>query len=347
MKKLNYAVVGATGLVGRKIISELEKSFIEVNSVKFLASPNSAGKKIKFNNEDIVVEEAKIENFKDVDVAFFSAGSEVSSKLIPQLIEKGIYVIDNTSYFRMNEKVPLIVPEVNFDSFKKYDTTLISNPNCSTIQMTVALKPLHDKYKLKKVLVSTYQAVSGSGEAAIKELKAQAKEFANNENISEAKILPVKSDKKHHQIFNNVIPQIDKFNVENGFTLEELKMMNETKKILEIKDLDIVATCIRVPVVNSHSETVTAEFEQEINLNEVKKMLSEFDGIVLMDDIENQVYPMPIKANDSSKVFVGRLRIDPINKKVLHMFIVSDNLLKGAASNSVQIAEKLLKGNII
>lgn len=346
MSKYNYAIVGATGNVGRKMLTELEKSPLEVGNLKLLASAKSVGIKFNFRGIEIEVEEATPESFEGVDIALFSAGGSVSASLIPVIVEKGVYAIDNTSHFRMNNSVPLIVPEVNFNSFYDFDSKLIANPNCSTIQMAVALKPLHNAFTMKKIIVSTYQAVSGAGSAAINELVSQEKSFSTEEPIPNAEVLPTKSDIKHYQIANNVIPQIDKFDLDSGFSLEELKMINETKKIFNLPKLEVVATCVRVPVVNCHSESVYVEFEQEVDLIHARSILSKANGIVLLDNLENQIYPMPTIADGSDKVFVGRLRIDPNNPKGLHMFIVADNLLKGAASNSVQIAE-LLVGNVL
>lgn len=343
MKQLNVAIVGITGMVGRKILIELEKSAIQVGKIKLFASAKSVGQTFFFRGKATTVEEATIEGFEGIDLAFFSAGSSVSAALIPTLIEKGVYVIDNTSHYRMDPTVPLLVPEVNFDAFTTYDTTLIANPNCSTIQMAVALQPLHEAFGLKKIIVSTYQAVSGAGAAASNELLAQQKAISTGIKMPTPAYLPVKSANVHYEIANNVIPQIDQFNMENGFTLEELKMMNETKKIFNLPELDVVATCVRVPVANGHSESVYVEFEQEVTLESVRTLLQNAKGVVLVDDLTKQDYPMPIYANGSSDVYVGRIRIDPHTKKGIHLFIVADNLLKGAASNSVQLAEMLVE----
>lgn len=347
MNKLNYAIVGATGKVGRKMISELEKSELQVGKLKLFASSKSVGKTLQFRGEEIVVEETNIDSFEGIDIALFSAGSSVSSSLAPLVAEKGIYVIDNTSFFRMNPNIPLVVPEVNFGTVETFNSKLIANPNCSTIQMVVALKPLHNAFKLKRIIVSTYQAVSGAGTLATNELFNQQVAISSGNEIAPPEILPTKGDKMHYPIINNVIPQIDKFDLESGFSIEELKMINETKKIFNVPHLDVVATCVRVPVDNCHSESVYVEFENDIDLIQVRSILSKANGVVLLDKLENQIYPMPSTAVGSSKVFVGRLRVDPSNPKGLHMFIVADNLLKGAASNSVQIAELLVSSELI
>ena len=344
-KKLNVAVVGATGAVGSKMMEKLIERKFPIASIKFLASARSAGKQIEFNGENYTIEEAKPESFEGVDLALFSAGGSVSEALAPEAAKRGAIVIDNTSHFRMDPEVPLVVPEVNRHALKTIPKGIIANPNCSTIQMVAALQPIREKFGLTKVVVSTYQAVSGSGVAAIEELREQSAQWDAGKNV-EAKVLPVKSDKKHYPIARNVIPQIDKF-TDNGFTYEEMKMINETKKIMEAPELKVAATCVRVPVVSGHSESVYIELEQEATVQQIFDALTGAPGIVLQDDIREQLYPMPIFAENEEPTYVGRIRQDLDNKKGFHLWIVSDNLLKGAALNSIQIAEAMLEDHLL
>ena len=344
-KKLNVAVVGATGAVGTKMMEKLIERKFPIASIKFLASARSAGKQIEFNGENYTIEEAKPESFEGIDLALFSAGGAVSEVLAPEAAKRGAIVIDNTSHFRMDPEVPLVVPEVNRHALKTIPKGIIANPNCSTIQMVAALQPIREKFGLTKVVVSTYQAVSGSGVAAIEELREQSAQWDAGKNV-EAKVLPVKSDKKHYPIARNVIPQIDKF-TENGFTYEEMKMINETKKIMEAPELKVAATCVRVPVVSGHSESVYIELEQEATVQQIFDALTGAPGIVLQDDIREQLYPMPIFAENEEPTYVGRIRQDLDNKKGFHLWIVSDNLLKGAALNSIQIAEAMLEDHLL
>lgn len=344
-KKLNVAVVGATGAVGSKMMEKLIERKFPIASIKFLASARSAGKQIEFNGENYTIEEAKPESFEGIDLALFSAGGSVSEALAPEAAKRGAIVIDNTSHFRMDPEVPLVVPEVNRHALKTIPKGIIANPNCSTIQMVAALQPIREKFGLTKVVVSTYQAVSGSGVAAIEELREQSAQWDAGKNV-EAKVLPVKSDKKHYPIARNVIPQIDKF-TDNGFTYEEMKMINETKKIMEAPELKVAATCVRVPVVSGHSESVYIELEQEATVQQIFDALTDAPGIVLQDDIREQLYPMPIFAENEEPTYVGRIRQDLDNKKGFHLWIVSDNLLKGAALNSIQIAEAMLEDHLL
>ncbi|MER2030398.1 MAG: aspartate-semialdehyde dehydrogenase [Solibacillus sp.] len=344
-KKLNVAVVGATGAVGSKMMEKLIERKFPIASIKFLASARSAGKQIEFNGENYTIEEAKPESFEGIDLALFSAGGSVSEALAPEAAKRGAIVIDNTSHFRMDPEVPLVVPEVNRHALKTIPKGIIANPNCSTIQMVAALQPIREKFGLTKVVVSTYQAVSGSGVAAIEELREQSAQWDAGKNV-EAKVLPVKSDKKHYPIARNVIPQIDKF-TDNGFTYEEMKMINETKKIMEAPELKVAATCVRVPVVSGHSESVYIELEQEATVEQIFDALTGAPGIVLQDDIREQLYPMPIFAENEEPTYVGRIRQDLDNKKGFHLWIVSDNLLKGAALNSIQIAEAMLEDHLL
>ena len=343
-KEISVAIVGATGAVGTKMREQLFKRNFPIKNIKFLASARSAGKDIEFGGKTYKIEEATPEAFEGVDLALFSAGGSVSEKLAPEAAKRGAIVVDNTSHFRMHPEVPLVVPEVNREDLKKHKG-IIANPNCSTIQMVVALQPIREKFGLNKVVVSTYQAVSGSGIAAIEELRVQSEQWEKGKDV-EANVLPVKSDKKHYPIARNVLPQIDVF-TDNGFTKEEMKMINETKKILNAPDLSVAATCVRVPVVNGHSESVYIELEKEATVEEIFDVLRNAPGIVLQDDINNQEYPMPLFTEGEDPVFVGRIRQDLDNKKGFHLWIVADNLLKGAALNSIQIAEALLEDNIL
>ncbi|MEK9197831.1 aspartate-semialdehyde dehydrogenase [Ureibacillus sp. 179-F W5.1 NHS] len=343
-KELTVAIVGATGAVGTKMKEQLIKRNFPIKHIKFLASARSAGKEIEFDGKTYTIEEATPDAFEGVDVALFSAGGSVSAKLAPEAAKRGAVVIDNTSHFRMHPEVPLVVPEVNRGDLKEHKG-IIANPNCSTIQMVAALQPIREKFGLTKVIVSTYQAVSGSGVSAIEELREQSAQWEAGKNV-EAKILPAKSDKKHYPIARNVIPQIDVF-TENGFTYEEMKMINETKKIMHMPELAVAATCVRVPVVSGHSESVYIEVENDASVNEIFEVLKNAPGIVLQDDITTQDYPMPLFVEGEDPVYVGRIRQDLSNKKGFHLWIVSDNLLKGAALNSIQIAEAMLEDNLL
>lgn len=344
-RELHVAVVGATGAVGQQMIKTLQERNFPVGKLTLLSSARSAGKKVLFNGEEVVVQEATPDSFEGVDIALFSAGGSISKVLAPEAVKRGAIVVDNTSAYRMDENVPLVVPEVNEDALHAHNG-IIANPNCSTIQMVAALQPLCETYGLSKVLVSTYQAVSGAGAAAINELKEQAKAILEEKEFT-PEILPVGGDKKHYQIAFNAIPQIDKFQ-DNGFTFEEMKMINETKKIMSMPELPVAATCVRLPVVTGHSESVYIEIEKDgVTVADVKNLLADAPGIVLQDDPENQVYPMPADCVGKRDVFVGRIRKDLDRDNGFHMWIVSDNLLKGAAWNSVQIAESLIKLSLV
>ncbi len=344
-KEYTVAVVGATGAVGTKMMEQLAKRNFPVGKLKLLASMRSAGKELTFNGQTYTIEEATPEAFEGVDIALFSAGGAVSKALAPAAAERGAVVIDNTSAFRMDPEVPLVVPEVNPQDIAEHKG-IIANPNCSTIQMVAALEPIRQAYGLKNLIVSTYQAVSGSGISAIEELKEQSLKFDHPKDV-EAHILPVKGDKKHYPIARNVIPQIDVF-TENGFTYEEMKMINETKKIMHAQDLPVAATCVRVPVVAGHSESVYIEIEQSgVTAEDIKNVLQGAPGIIVQDDITAQVYPMPIFTEGEDEVFVGRIRKDLAKDNAFHLWVVSDNLLKGAALNSIQIAEKMIEDGLI
>ncbi|MCM3725931.1 aspartate-semialdehyde dehydrogenase [Neobacillus cucumis] len=344
-KGFHVAVVGATGAVGQQMIQTLLKENFPISKLTLLSSARSAGKVVDVNGQEITIQEAKPESFEGVQIALFSAGGDVSKELAPEAVKRGAIVVDNTSAFRMDADKPLVVPEVNEADLQEHNG-IIANPNCSTIQMVVALEPIRQKFGLKKIIVSTYQAVSGAGATAVEELMDQTKSILAGETV-EPKILPVKADKNHYQIAFNAIPQIDKFQ-ENGYTYEEMKMINETKKIMHLPDLQVSATCVRLPVAVGHSESVYFEVEKEgVSAQEIKALLKEAPGVVLQDDPENQVYPMPANCVGKNDVFVGRIRKDIDEDRGFHMWVVSDNLLKGAAWNSVQIAERLVELGLV
>lgn len=343
LQKYNVAIVGATGAVGEKLLETLDKKQFPINELLLLSSKRSAGTEVEFQGKTYTVQEAKPESFEGVDIALFSAGGSVSKKLAPEAVKRGAVVIDNTSAYRMDPEVPLVVPEVNARDIENHKG-IIANPNCSTIQMVVALNALKEKYGLSRVVVSTYQAVSGAGNEAIDELRNQSQAALSEEEM-ECNILPVSGEKKHYPIAFNALPQIDVFQ-DNGYTFEEMKMINETKKILHDETLKVAATCVRLPFFNSHAESVYVEVEEAgLSAADVKEILNAAPGVVLQDDPENQVYPTPLSAEGKSDVFVGRVRKDLDNDKGFHLWIVSDNLLKGAAWNSVQIAESTVQNN--
>ncbi|WP_175638893.1 aspartate-semialdehyde dehydrogenase [Metabacillus schmidteae] len=344
-KGYHVAVVGATGAVGQQMLHTLEQRNFPISKLTLLSSERSAGKKVMFRDEEYIVEAATPESFEGVQIALFSAGGGVSKQLAPEAVKRGAIVVDNTSAYRMDENVPLVVPEVNEEALKAHNG-IIANPNCSTIQMVVALEPIRQQFGLNKVIVSTYQAVSGAGAAAINELKEQAKAILNGDDFT-PEILPVSGDEKHYQIAFNAIPQIDKFQ-DNGYTFEEMKMINETKKIMSTPKLHVAATCVRLPVETGHSESVYIEVDSEgVSAQQIKELLKESDGITLQDDPSQQIYPMPANCVGKNDVFVGRIRKDLDRDNGFHMWIVSDNLLKGAAWNSVQIAESLVKLQLV
>ena len=331
---MKFAIIGATGNVGRKTIDILEKSKLDIEQLYLIASKNSAGKKIKFKGKDLTVIALENYDFEKADITFFAAGSSIAEKYANNASKKTI-VIDNSKFFRMDKDVPLIVPEVNSEEIKNHKN-IIANPNCSTIQMVLALKPLHKNFNIKRVVVSTYQAVSGAGKAAMDELVSQTKDFLDKKKIE--------SKNFTKQIAFNLIPHIDVF-LEDGYTKEEWKMENETKKILS-ENIKVSATCVRVPVITSHSESVNVEFAKNYNIDEVKKLLSETSGCKLVDEHVDGGYITPLEAQDDFKTYISRVRKDRSNEKAINMWIVSDNLLKGAALNSVQIAETLVKYGI-
>ncbi|WP_082882769.1 aspartate-semialdehyde dehydrogenase [Paenibacillus swuensis] len=335
-KLFNVAVVGATGAVGEQILKLLEARNFPIATLKLLSSARSAGTKILFKGEEYTVEEAAPTSFEGIDIALFSAGGDVSKALAPHAVASGAVCIDNTNAFRMDPETPLVVPEVNIDKISEHKG-IIANPNCSTIQMVAALKPLYDRFGISRILVSTYQAVSGAGARAVDELMRQTKEIVNGNEVK-PDILPVSSLPVKHQIAFNAIPQIDKFQ-DNGYTLEEMKMIRETKKIMGDESLEISTTCVRIPVLYGHSESVYVEFKEDYDLQEVKELLASAPGVVLQDDPAEQLYPLASDAAGQLEVFVGRVRRDLTHPRGLNLWIVSDNLLKGAAWNAVQIAE--------
>ena len=327
MKKYKIAIVGATGLVGRSFLKVLEEKNLPIESYSLFASKRSAGAKISFLGKEYIVQELTENSFDDgFDFALFSAGGEISKKFAPIAVAKGCIVIDNSSYFRMDKDVPLVVPEVNFED-AEYNHGIIANPNCSTIQAMLPLKALDDKYKIKRIVYSTYQAVSGAGKNALDDLK-------NIDGKEPLKKFP-------HPIFDNCLPHIDSF-LDNGYTKEEMKMINETRKILHRPDLKITATTVRVPVSNSHSESINVEFEKDFEIHDLIATLKDFPNIIIIDNPEKNEYPMPILATGHDEVFVGRIRRDDSVKSGVNLWVVADNIRKGAASNAVQILEKLI-----
>ena len=328
---MNFAIIGATGNVGRKTIEVLEKSRLEIDNLFLVASEKSAGQKLIFKKKEIIVEQLEKYDFSKAEITIFAAGSEIAKNWAPKASKKTI-VIDNSKYFRMDEDVPLVVAEVNPSALRSHKN-IIANPNCSTIQLMLPLKPLHEKYKIKRVVVSTYQAVSGAGKASVDEL------FDQTKNYLEGKKIESKNFTK--QIAFNLIPHIDSF-VEDGYTKEEWKMENETKKILD-KKIGLTATCVRVPVKTSHSEAANIEFENEYDLETVRDILRKAPGCKVVDENKDGGYISPLEAEGDYLTFISRIRKDHSNKKALNMWIVSDNLLKGAALNTVQIAECLIK----
>ena len=340
MRKFNVAVVGATGAVGEELFRVMEDYYFPVNNIVPLASARSIGNIINYKNKEYSVLELTNTCFEEneVDIAFFSAGGNISEQFAKYAVEAGAVVIDNTSHFRMQENIPLVVPEVNPQDIALWkETGIIANPNCSTIQMVLSLKPLDDLYGIKRVDVATYQAVSGAGKAGMKELVTQMQDFFA------FKLSDSKKEQFAHQIALNVIPAVDVAQ-DNSFTKEEMKMINETQKILH-KDIAIAATCVRVPVLRSHSEAITVTFNEDIDIdiNEVRAALEKFENIEVIDDLNNNSYPMPIISTDTDITYVGRLRKDLYSNNILHYFNVADQVRVGAATNSVRIALKWIE----
>ena len=332
MKKYNVAIVGATGLVGQTFLKVLKERNFPVEKLYLYASARSAGKTVNFVGKDYTVIELKDENIKDdIDVALFSAGGSMSKEYAPKFKAKGAIVVDNSSAWRMEKDIPLVVPEANPEALDGHNG-IIANPNCSTIQVMPVLKVLADKYGLKRVVYSTYQAVAGSGQKGIDDLEANLKG-------EPSKNYP-------HQIAFNLLPHIDSF-LDNGYTKEEMKMVEETRKILGLPDLKVTATCVRVPVKMGHAVSVNVELEKSFDLKDVFKAFEEKEGVVVKDDVAKNVYPMPIEAEDTDEVYVGRIRRDESVENGLNLWVVADNIRKGAATNTIQIAETLIKKGVI
>jgi aspartate-semialdehyde dehydrogenase len=328
-KHYSVAVVGATGLVGRTMLRVLEERKFPVGSLRLLASPRSHGSRLRFSDRDVMVEELRAESFQGVELALFSAGAAVSRQFAPEAVLSGALVVDNSSAFRMDPTVPLVVPEVNPETIRN-NRGIIANPNCSTIQMVVAIQPLHKRWQIRRIVVSTYQSVTGAGKRAVDQLTSELSASA-----------PVQK-KLPHQIAYNVLPQVDVFDAD-GYSREEHKMIDEARKIMGDDSLRITATCVRVPVIGGHSESVNLEFERAFDLEEVYRVLRAAPGILIQDDFGKGIYPMPIWSHEKDEVFVGRIRRDDSVPNGLNLWIVADNLRKGAATNAVQIAEEWIR----
>ena len=329
---MNIGIVGATGNVGRKIIEVLETKDLSINNLFCIASKKSAGSKLYFKGKEILVENLENFDFSKCEITFFSAGGKISERFVP-IAAKNSIVIDNSSYFRMDPDVPLIVPQVNSEDLKSVKKNIIANPNCSTAQLVIILKPLHDLFKIKRVIISTYQSTSGAGKAPMDELVEQTKLSLENKKIT--------SKNFTKQIAFNAIPHIDIF-VDDGYTKEELKMVNETKKILDEK-IQLTATCVRIPVKVSHAESINIEFEKPFNLQKVIDVLDNSDGCKVFDERKDGGYITPVEAEGKNETFISRIRVDNSKENSLNLWCVSDNLLRGAALNAVEIAESYLK----
>ena len=330
----NIAIIGATGNVGRKTLEVIEKKDIKFNNLFLVASSNSAGKKISFKGKDYEVHDLEKYDFSNANITFFAAGGKIAEQYA-ESAAKFTTVIDNSSFFRMDPDVPLIVPQVNAEKINEMKKNIVANPNCSTAQLVLALKPLHDLYKIKRVIVSTYQSVSGGGKAPMDELIEQTKSYLDGNSVE--------SKNFTKQIAFNIIPHIDVFS-DDGYTKEELKMTNETKKILD-NNIELTATCVRIPVLVSHSESVNIEFENPYSLEQIREALNNADGCRVIDKRENGGYSTPIEATGSDETFISRIRDDKTKENSINLWIVSDNLLRGAALNSVEIAETIMKAN--
>lgn len=329
---MKVAVVGATGLVGRKMLQVLEERHFPVTELIPVASERSVGKQVNFKGKEYTVVGMQTAIDKKPDIAIFSAGGQTSSEWAPRFAEAGVTVVDNSSAWRMDPTKKLVIPEINASELTKEDK-IIANPNCSTIQMLVAIAPLHKKYKINRMVVSTYQSVTGTGVKAVRQLEGERA----GEEVE--KIYA-------HRIDKNCLPHCDVF-TDNGYTKEEMKLVNETCKILSDKSIKVTATAVRVPVVGGHSEALNLEFDNEFDLEEVRNILSHSDGIIVQDDIRNNIYPMPLTSHDKDEVFVGRIRRDFSREKCLNLWVCADNLRKGAATNAIQIAEYLYKNNLL
>ena len=331
------AIVGATGLVGQEFIKVLEQREFPMDSVRLYASDRSSGRKIFVQHHEIEVKETTSDSFQDVDIALFSAGAEVSRHFSPIAAQSGAVVVDNSSAFRMDPRVPLVIPEVNAEDIMQH-RGIIANPNCSTIQMVVVLNPLHKVNPIKRLIISTYQSVSGAGATAMEELTDQTRQVLDGHDVN-PHVFP-------HQIAFNVLPEIDVF-LDNAYTKEEWKMVEETRKIMHAPDIEISATCARVPVFIGHSEAVTAEFSRHFSADDAREILSRAPGVQVLDDTSVSLYPQAWSSSSTDEVFVGRIRQDSSNPNGLVMWIVADNLRKGAALNAVQIAEEIIKRNLL
>ena len=329
---MNIAIVGATGNVGRKILEVLEKKNFPIDNLYFVASSKSAGSKLKFKGNEIEVKNLENFDFSKANITFFSAGGKISEQYVPTAAQESI-VIDNSSFFRMDPDVPLIVPQVNSNDIKNMKKNIIANPNCSTAQLVIILKPLHDLFKIKRVIISTYQSTSGAGKAPMDELLEQTKLSLENKKIV--------SKNFTKQIAFNAIPHIDVF-ADEGYTKEELKMVNETKKILD-KNIEITATCVRIPVLVSHAESINIEFENEFTIEKIRNALNSAEGCVVIDERKDGGYITPLEAEGKNETFISRIRKDNSNNKAVNLWCVSDNLLRGAALNAVEIAEAYIK----
>lgn len=340
-KQYKVAVVGATGMVGQKMIEVLVERNFPFDGIKLLASSRSADLKIKVKGKDYAIEEVTSQSFEGVDFAFFSAGETISLEFGPEAAKRGTFVIDNSNAFRMDHDVPLVVPEVNPEAVFAH-RGIIANPNCSTIQMVVALQPLQKTAGLKRVVCATYQAVSGAGKEAVEELLEQCRAYLEGEEIAAAQRIPHKGAVRCYQLAFNLVPQIDVF-VDDGYCKEELKMIRETRKIMNLPDLPVTATTVRVPVVNGHSLAVNVELKSALTPEEARKLFEKAPGIEVIDNPSRLEYPMPLDASGKDAVYVGRIRPDRSVPHGLNLWVVSDNIRKGAATNSIQIAELLLQ----
>ncbi|MBR1806906.1 MAG: aspartate-semialdehyde dehydrogenase [Selenomonadaceae bacterium] len=343
MKRFNTAIVGATGAVGQEFLKLIEERNFPFGELKLLASSRSAGKKINFMGRDYTVEETTENSFDGVKFALF-AGGAASKLFAPAAVKAGAVVIDNSSNFRMDPNVPLVVPEVNPQAIRRHKG-IIANPNCSTIIMVMALKPLYNLSPIKRVVVSTYQAVSGAGREGMDELKTQLEALARGEEIT-AKVLPVAKLDKHYQIASNLLPQIDVF-MDNRYTKEEMKMVDETRKIMEDDNLRVTATTIRVPVYRSHAESVNVEFADEVSVDDARKALENFPGVIVRDNPDEMIYPQPLETSGKDDVEVGRIRKDFSIEHGLNLWVCGDQIRKGAALNALQIAERMIADGLV
>ncbi|CAM3156404.1 aspartate-semialdehyde dehydrogenase [Lactobacillus bombicola] len=349
MKEYVMAILGATGAVGQRLVKELAQANIPIKQVKLLASKRSVGKKLKFKNQEIEVEQAQPDSFTGVDIVLSSAGGAISKKLLPEAVKRGAVCVDNTSAFRMAENVPLVIPGVNDQQLAQHQG-IIANPNCSTIQMVAALYPLYRRWGIKQIVVSTYQAVSGAGKKAWDEMLGQAQARLDNQQVAAA-ILPTPAAKEHYPLAFNLLPQIDIFEAD-GYTHEEWKMIHETKKILfndqDSNQIKVTATCVRVPVEIGHGEAVYFILQdKQVTVKEIQAEIQKTAGLILQDDFKKQLYPQPLQIAGKRETFVGRIRADQENLGAFHMWVVADNLLRGAATNTVEIAECLVRKNLV